>query len=710
MKKSDLVDAIKNVDRIINAAFNFDDSFFEPEIENPSSRNDTQLIEITESRSRFIQKYQAYSCDYTISIKDSVLITQPTADEQTSLITRALEEMIEMAKKRTNFRTGDRINIVIMNDELRMPISTGFQRGNVTQDLVQILMDTVSRILTSNEDLDLTTSLFHIEVVAMPQGGKGEKILNLAQAKQTKLSITQIKNKDNLCCPRAVIVALTYPMENPPITNIFKREFSKLHLTYIRKGRKLQTDLTNQLCNQLGEYNEEGFTLDDIKHLEELINIQINVVCAENLNSVIYRGPEKEIKVYLYKHGNHFDVISSMAGFIGSSYYCYSCNKPYDHKDKHTCKPEKKRCRLCFQEEHLDSTKNKIFCKDCNRYCFNQDCFDNHQEVCDTVFKCLACNKICFRDNKTSKENILKYSVSEENHQCGIEKCRNCFKEVEIKNHKCYMQWKRQKGGKCKREVCLCKGNLDQLVKPVKDYNLNELRAKGKKEEIKDCGKMNKQELLNILNPFPFANEIFGEEEEKKLPQCTYTEKYLFFDYEAQQETGIHIPNLVIVHDFYGNKHEFKTNDDFCKWLISKEHRNYTCIAHYAKIYDSQFILKYCVENTLKPYTIYNGTKLMLLEIPSIGLKIIDSGNFVNGPLSDFPKTFGLTELKKGYFPHLFNTKENENYVGPIPDKKYYNYNQMKPEARKKFLEWYLQKVQENYIFDMNFQNIVTQM
>ena len=91
----------------------------------------------------------------------------------------------------------------------------------------------------------------------------------------------------------------------------------------------------------------------------------------------------------------------------------------------------------------------------------------------------------------------------------------------------------------------------------------------------------------------------------------------------------------------------------------------------------------------------------MLLEIPSIRLKIIDSSNFVQGPLSDFPKTFGLTELKKGYFPHLFNTKENENYVGPIPDKKYYCYNQMKPEARKKFLEWYLQKVQENYIFAM---------
>jgi hypothetical protein len=45
----------------------------------------------------------------------------------------------------------------------------------------------------------------------MPQGGHNTKILNLPHAKQTKTSIVQIKNNDNLCCPRAVVVALTYP-------------------------------------------------------------------------------------------------------------------------------------------------------------------------------------------------------------------------------------------------------------------------------------------------------------------------------------------------------------------------------------------------------------------------------------------------------------------------------------------------------------------
>jgi hypothetical protein len=46
-------------------------------------------------------------------------------------------------------------------------------------------------------------------------------------------------------------------------------------------------------------------------------------------------------------------------------------------------------------------------------------------------------------------------------------------------------------------------------------------------------------------------------------------------------------------------------------------------------------------------------------------------------PLRDFPKTFGLEELVKGYFPHEFNQDENQEYVGPYPDKRYYGYDSM---------------------------------
>jgi hypothetical protein len=45
--------------------------------------------------------------------------------------------------------------------------------------------------------------------------------------------------------------------------------------------------------------------------------------------------------------------------------------------------------------------------------------------------------------------------------------------------------------------------------------------------------------------------------------------------------------------------------------------------------------------------------------------------------LEQFPKSFGLKELKKGLFPHRFNKPENQNYVGPIPAKEDYDYDYM---------------------------------
>jgi hypothetical protein len=90
----------------------------------------------------------------------------------------------------------------------------------------------------------------------------------------------------------------------------------------------------------------------------------------------------------------------------------------------------------------------------------------------------------------------------------------------------------------------------------------------------------------------------------------------------------------------------------------------------------------------------------MLLTVCKI--RIIDSRNFVASPLSAFPKTFGLNELKKGYFSHYFNTSKNQNYIGPIPDVKCYGADTMEKTAREKFLlvKLHAAKVEENYVFD----------
>ena len=44
-----------------------------------------------------------------------------------------------------------------------------------------------------------------------------------------------------------------------------------------------------------------------------------------------------------------------------------------------------------------------------------------------------------------------------------------------------------------------------------------------------------------------------------------------------------------------------------------------------------------------------------------------DSFCFLPFSLASFPKAFELVDLKKGFFPHLFNTPKNQSYVGLIP-------------------------------------------
>ena len=90
----------------------------------------------------------------------------------------------------------------------------------------------------------------------------------------------------------------------------------------------------------------------------------------------------------------------------------------------------------------------------------------------------------------------------------------------------------------------------------------------------------------------------------------------------------------------------------------------------------------------------------MYIEIPKLCIRFIDSLNFIQKPLKDFPKTFNIIELKKGYFPHYFNKKCHENYVGQIPSKKHYGVDQMYPDKRSKFFKWYNDRISENYVFD----------
>ena len=119
------------------------------------------------------------------------------------------------------------------------------------------------------------------------------------------------------------------------------------------------------------------------------------------------------------------------------------------------------------------------------------------------------------------------------------------------------------------------------------------------------------------------------------------------------------------------------------------------------------FIQQYLHENGIVPEVIMRGEKILTLSVPMFKIKFIDSLSFIPTRLANFPKTFGIDELAKGYFPHLFNKKENENYVGSIPPSPYYNPNAMSQKEREKFLQWHNGLKENNYVFDSQ-QEILT--
>ncbi|XP_071503405.1 uncharacterized protein [Diadema antillarum] len=163
------------------------------------------------------------------------------------------------------------------------------------------------------------------------------------------------------------------------------------------------------------------------------------------------------------------------------------------------------------------------------------------------------------------------------------------------------------------------------------------------------------------------------------------------------------------VHDVGGNvcttcgirEHIFKgddTLDKFCEWLFGTEedHEGVTAIAHNARSYDTQFLQEYCHRQGIVPEVIMNGAKILSLKVNDV--KVIDSLSFLAMPLSSFPSTFGLKELKKGFFPHFFNKTENQDYKGALPDKSYYDPDGMSENKRLEFEAWY--SVHRNDHFD----------
>lgn len=396
----------------------------------------------------------------------------------------------------------------------------------------------------------------------------------------------------------------------------------------------------------------KDFTDSQLKHINEGRPLQKRV--AEDLH--------EQSGVEIKEEGNNLDDLKAFENYLNiriivftsnsTEYIVYNGNEEYNEQ-----------IYLYYHDEHFDTITNitgflakRRFCKVCLiGYTEQHTCKDN---TVTTIRK----QHICDKCNKT---------YTGKNHKCGEKICLICYEKYTESNeeHLCYM-------------------------KP-------------------------------------------------SVPKQVKNNKYIYFDFEANQETGIHIMNFCIAYDLE-NIYCFKNNyvkvfkcdfniddlnlleldiddcfsdvekipfreyetpignsviDNFCKYFIRDKFKDYTFISHYGKGYDMQPILGWIIKNKIEHSIISSGLKLTFIVIKGINLRFIDSINFTLCGLAAFPKTFGFVG-NKGYFPHYFNTTENQKYKGIYPDKEYFGYNTMTIKNKELFDEWYNKVKEKEFKFN----------
>jgi len=160
---------------------------------------------------------------------------------------------------------------------------------------------------------------------------------------------------------------------------------------------------------------------------------------------------------------------------------------------------------------------------------------------------------------------------------------------------------------------------------------------------------------------------------------------------EEDQEVSFYGPSCTT--QFFYWLEEITMNQD-------GDDRDVIIIFHNLKGYDGMFLLDYCYHHH-REVTNQITLTTKILSFMTDRLTFKDSLCFLPMPLANFPTTFGIQELTKGFFPHLFDTLQNQEYRGPMPPASSYDPDGMSTKKKSEFKRWYADKVHNNYTFHL---------
>ena len=272
------------------------------------------------------------------------------------------------------------------------------------------IMQQISNMLNSNEQFRLDDSFsLHISHIRDPGRGAGNQRIRKASMALDKLldskkSVIQIRNNDELCCARAIVTMKAYC------------DLGSRHAEYdsLRRGKPLQGQQAQALHRDAG-VPEGSCGLPELAAFQRhLTEHQIVVLSMDHNYQIIFKGPPQDKQIILIKVGEHYHGCNSLPGFLGTDQFCLHCETSYKADDikHHPC--QGKKCPSCHQTgcpDHVPDQLTRHPCPRCHRHFFGEQCLGNHyvysstdgkkadftkkiKNVCDTHRKCPNCNRL----------------------------------------------------------------------------------------------------------------------------------------------------------------------------------------------------------------------------------------------------------------------------------------------------------------------------
>lgn len=482
--------------------------------------------------------------------------------------------------------------------------------------------------------------------------GRGSRMTPVAKDLESALSKTGVYTihnpGDSLCFDRSLAILL-----NQAWRTTHPAQWKRL----INHKCTLQKELAIEIRQRVGLDPTMAISLAEVPLYEETFKVDIRVWMFRALGPFQVYGPDCGNKnrfssprdsFHVLLEGEHFCPTINISSVLGHQYWDADLEaKARKPKACFQCKSEacEDKERPCSDEHH---------CADCNRRFKSDKCFDMHRS------RTLGAGS-----------NTRKKSTCEAYYQCA-----QCGKTQE------------------RFDPSEATGPKWRCVDP---YNY-EFRATESawpvRKHVHRCGYVNCKSCglyCDLQNHTCFV--------EKPTMAPKKNGPLYFYDLEttSDNEARRHVVNHVHAQEADGTEHSFRDMEGFMAFATSRA-KGSIFFAHNGGKFDTNFILDYvltCCETT--PQILKANGRILSLQ--TCGIHFRDSYPHISAPLAQFSKMFNLPG-EKGFFPHGFNLRATQNYVGPLPDIEFYCADFMSPRRRAEVHAWHAEQVAKGVVFD----------